>query len=189
MPSCWVSPTSTREKETYGTVLERFASSACASSLLPSFPKAFCVGSPPPPQMESLFQLCNYCSSDFTVVSLPLMCAGLSLKTWKLNRYFYFLLCHGYWLRYSRVWFVFTENRSVRQLCLVIHACWFQREGFSQSCYWMLLDHHVSCWYNKPALSAFIIIYYKNHITRYAFSQNWRDRWQNRRSVWCAGRP
>uniref|UniRef100_H3C731 non-specific serine/threonine protein kinase n=1 Tax=Tetraodon nigroviridis TaxID=99883 RepID=H3C731_TETNG len=49
-------------------VLERFASSACASSLLPSFPKAFCVGSPPPPQMESLFQLCNYCSSDFTVI-------------------------------------------------------------------------------------------------------------------------
>lgn len=76
MPSCWVSPTLTRETETYGTALECFASSPRASSLLPSLPKAFCVGFFPFVQMESLFQLCNYCSSDFRAVSPLQICAG-----------------------------------------------------------------------------------------------------------------
>uniref|UniRef100_H3D721 non-specific serine/threonine protein kinase n=1 Tax=Tetraodon nigroviridis TaxID=99883 RepID=H3D721_TETNG len=45
----------------------------CAGGAVDAIMLAFCVGSPPPPQMESLFQLCNYCSSDFTVIFLLLV--------------------------------------------------------------------------------------------------------------------
>lgn len=87
MPSCWVSPTFTRETETYGTALQCFASSPRASSLLPSFPKAFCVGFFPSVQMESLFQLCNCCSSDFRAVRPLQICAGSHfVRLEKLNR-------------------------------------------------------------------------------------------------------
>lgn len=115
----------------------------------------------------------------------------LSLKTQKLNSYYYYYCLVVPWvsIKIFSCLVCLTENRSVPQLCPVIHACWLQREGFSPSCYWTLLDHHISCWYNNLALSALIITYYKNHITRYVYPQNWRGRWQNRRSAWCAGRP
>lgn len=77
----------------------------------------------------------------------------------------------------------------VSPVCPVRHADWLEGESFSRTCYWMLLDHHISCWYNHLALAAFIITYYKNRLTKYVYPQNWRGRWRNLRSVWCAGRP
>lgn len=85
------------------------------------------------------------------------MCRFSLWKLKKLNRY-YFLVVPWVTIETFSCLVCLTENRSVPQLCPVIHACWLQRERFSQSCYWKLLDHHISCWYNNLALSAFIIM-------------------------------